>query len=119
PTGGGKSLAFMLPAFSRSYGLTVVFLPLVILQLNIRERCKELNVPCEIWSISTKQHHFGIVLTTMETYDQSEDLQAYLSYGAANGNLARIVVDECHYPLITNHKFRSVFQRIGMLVALE
>ncbi|KAF2702610.1 hypothetical protein K504DRAFT_394184 [Pleomassaria siparia CBS 279.74] len=35
PTGSSKSLAFMLPAFSRSYSLTVIFLPLIILQLNI------------------------------------------------------------------------------------
>ncbi|KAF2702603.1 hypothetical protein K504DRAFT_394191, partial [Pleomassaria siparia CBS 279.74] len=48
PTGSSKSLAFMLPAFLRSYGLTIIFLPLIILQLNIQERCKELNVLCEI-----------------------------------------------------------------------
>ncbi|KAF7184889.1 hypothetical protein CNMCM7691_008406 [Aspergillus felis] len=46
PTGGGKSMLFMVPAFAAPGGTTIVVVPLVALQANITRRCQELGISC-------------------------------------------------------------------------
>jgi hypothetical protein len=43
PTGGGKSLLFMLPAWAEQGGTTVVVIPLIALRGDVMQRCKSLG----------------------------------------------------------------------------
>jgi superfamily II DNA helicase RecQ len=118
-TGGGKSLLFMLPAAQPNYGLTIVFLPLVTLRIDLLRRCAELKIPCQVWTRATQDSQRGLLLTTSETLDGSAELQSYIRRNAAQGLIARLVIDECHYPLVTTSRFRPVFKRLGRITSFE
>jgi superfamily II DNA helicase RecQ len=45
PTGGGKSMLFMLPAYIGG-GLTVVVVPLIALRGDLQRRCVQAGVSC-------------------------------------------------------------------------
>ena len=44
PTGAGKSILFILPAFVSVGGVTVVVVPFTTLRYDIRVRCNELKI---------------------------------------------------------------------------
>ncbi|KAH1303883.1 hypothetical protein KXX47_008497, partial [Aspergillus fumigatus] len=44
PTGGGKSMLFMLPAYIEPSGTTVVVIPLIVLRQDFQWRCQQLNI---------------------------------------------------------------------------
>jgi superfamily II DNA helicase RecQ len=47
PTGGGKSMLFMLPAWvAQRGGLTVVVVPLTALRTDLQQRCQAAGIPC-------------------------------------------------------------------------
>jgi superfamily II DNA helicase RecQ len=46
PTGGGKSLLFMLPAVASKSGVTIVIVPIVALRQDMYERASEKGIPC-------------------------------------------------------------------------
>jgi superfamily II DNA helicase RecQ len=45
PTGAGKSMLFMLPAWAEQGSTTVVVVPLIALQGDIHRRCQKLGIP--------------------------------------------------------------------------
>src|SRR5437660_1630968 len=49
PTGGGKSLLFMLPATLPQAGTTIVILPFVALIRDMQERCRVAQISCVEW----------------------------------------------------------------------
>lgn len=48
PTGGGKSLTFMLPARCSPGGVTIVVIPLTALEGDMVRRCKESDIKCAV-----------------------------------------------------------------------
>jgi superfamily II DNA helicase RecQ len=51
PTGGGKSMLFMLPSSVEQDGVTVVVVvPLVALREDIQRQCDELGIKCAAWN---------------------------------------------------------------------
>jgi superfamily II DNA helicase RecQ len=48
PTGSGKSILFMLPAFVQVGGVTIIMVPLKALRADIVMRCGELNIRCAV-----------------------------------------------------------------------
>mgnify|MGYP001546461296 CR=1 FL=1 len=50
PTGGGKSLTFMLPAFIERKYMTVVVVPLVSLAKDLHRRCEEAGLRTAEWN---------------------------------------------------------------------
>jgi superfamily II DNA helicase RecQ len=48
PTGGGKSLTFMLLARYSPGGVTIVVVPLTALEGDIVRRCKESDIKCAV-----------------------------------------------------------------------
>ncbi|THZ11090.1 hypothetical protein D6C90_10544 [Aureobasidium pullulans] len=48
PTGGGKSLTFMLLARCSPSGVTIVVIPLTALEGDIVRRCKESDIKCAV-----------------------------------------------------------------------
>ncbi len=47
-TGGGKSMSFMLPAYSALKGVTVVIALLVALTQNLQQQCLDLTIDTHI-----------------------------------------------------------------------
>ena len=48
PTGGGKSILFMLPAYVEPSGTTVVVIPLIALRQDFQQQCQQLNISCAV-----------------------------------------------------------------------
>jgi superfamily II DNA helicase RecQ len=66
PTGSGKSMLFMLPAFVQVGGMTIVMVPLKALRADMVVRCGELNIRCAVWNGRHAVDGATIVLVTLE-----------------------------------------------------
>lgn len=118
PTGGGKSLLFMLPAWAEQGGTTVVVVPLIALRGDMKRRCQQLGIPCAAWHGRNPPDAAAIVLVTPESA-VSEGFMTFLNRLRATRQLDRIVIDECHVVLNRSYTFRKQMQRLGTLVAAE
>ena len=49
PTGGGKSLIFMLLAWLENDRTTIVIVPFIALMEDMMERCLDMGLSCQIW----------------------------------------------------------------------
>lgn len=49
PTGGGKSLTFMLAAYCTPDGVTIVIAPLVALEDDMEQRCVRMGIDGQVW----------------------------------------------------------------------
>ena len=66
PTGSGKSVLFMLPAFVQVSGVTIVVVPLKALRADIVVRYCEVNIRCAVWEYGHAVDGASIVLVTPE-----------------------------------------------------
>jgi superfamily II DNA helicase RecQ len=66
PTGGGKSMLFMLPAWVGG-GCTVVVVPLIALRRDLEQRCKRAGISCVEWESRRPPDEASIVLVTPES----------------------------------------------------
>lgn len=62
PTGGGKSMLFIVPAFAAPGGTTIIMVPLVALQANIMRQCQELGISYMAWESRRPPDAASIVL---------------------------------------------------------
>ncbi|KAL8798594.1 MAG: hypothetical protein Q9200_007740 [Gallowayella weberi] len=113
PTGGGKSLLFMLPAFCGSGGVTVV-VPLIALRQDLHRRCQEVGINCREWNRRSPPDDVQIVLVTPESA-RSDEFIRYMNRIRGQERLDRIVIDECHVVLNEQHDFRPRLQELGEL----
>lgn len=113
PTGGGKSLLFMLPAWIAG-GLTVVVVPLVALRSDLQERCTKLGISCVEWQSRRPPDEASIVLVTPEAA-VTGDFRTFLNRQQIFGRLDRIVIDECHILLMPGSSFRTTIKLLGQL----
>jgi superfamily II DNA helicase RecQ len=118
PTGGGKSLLFMLPAFAEQGGTTVVVVPLIALRGDMKRRCQKLGISCVEWESRHPPDAAAVVLVTPESA-VGEAFTTFLNRLQATRQLDRIVIDECHVVLNRQHTFRKQMQQLGRLVAAE
>lgn len=118
PTGGGKSLLFMLPAWICSRGTTVVVVPLLALRGDIHRRCQELQLSSVEWESRRPVDSASIVLVTPESA-LTEDFFAFLNRTKALYRLDRIVIDECHVILNNQKHFRPDLARLGRLTKFQ
>ncbi|KAF2187528.1 P-loop containing nucleoside triphosphate hydrolase protein, partial [Zopfia rhizophila CBS 207.26] len=118
PTGAGKSLLFMLPAWAEQGGTTVVVVPLIALRGDMKQRCKRLGISCAEWEGRRPPDAAAVVLVTPESA-VSEDFMTFLNRLKATRQLDRIVIDECHIVLNRRYTFRKQMQQLGKLVAAE
>jgi hypothetical protein len=96
PTGGGKTLLFLLPAVVESGRFTtVVICPFVALRNDLVQRLWNANVSVQVYSQSVGIGDVDILLVSVEQC-MSEALQNGLAHLHDGGRLGRIVVDECH-----------------------
>jgi superfamily II DNA helicase RecQ len=54
PTGSGKSVLFMLPAFVQVGGVTIVVVPLKALRADMVVRCREANIRARCGNTDTR-----------------------------------------------------------------
>ncbi|KAL6228608.1 hypothetical protein BDW75DRAFT_235768 [Aspergillus navahoensis] len=71
PTGGGKSMLFMLPAYVAPGGCTVVVVPLLSLRADLMQRCRALGISCVSWESRHPPDEAAIVLVTPESQPSS------------------------------------------------
>jgi superfamily II DNA helicase RecQ len=116
PTGGGKSLLFMLPAWVEPAGTTVVVVPLIALRGDLTQRCHALGISCVEWESRRPPDDASIVLVTPESA-LSEDFMTFLNRQRMMQRLDRIVIDECHIVLNQQADFRPEMQQLGRLIS--
>jgi superfamily II DNA helicase RecQ len=123
-TGEGKSLLYMLLSRLPGVGTTVLLVPLVALRQDTVRRCRLLGVAYYEW----RQGGGGDLLPSPGTslviasLDQavgagSTRLQSYLRGLDAGGELAAVVLDECHLVLTAaayREKMRRVYELRGL-----
>jgi superfamily II DNA or RNA helicase len=117
PTGGGKSVVFMAPAWIEKELTTVVIVPFVALIEEMKVRCMERGLSCYIWKSSgtiLPQRMAQVVLVGVEGAVDSGFQQFLVRLEQAH-KLARIVIDECH-TILTQRNFRGVMRRLTATV---
>jgi len=109
PTGGGKTLLFLLPAVvERGRYTTVVICPFVALKKEVECRARERKISIQVYSESAPPGEADIILASVE-HCLSPAFQNCLGQLHGEGRLARIVVDECHLAL-TSISWRPAMQ---------
>lgn len=100
PTGGGKSLLFMLPCILPDAKVTIVILPLVSLRGDLLRRVRELGLDHMVWRPG-EACDARLVFATVEAASTPTFL-AYAHGLAATRSLGRIVIDEAHLTVTTS-----------------
>ncbi|KAJ5863522.1 uncharacterized protein N7529_001349 [Penicillium soppii] len=118
PTGGGKSLLFMLPAWISPRGVTVVVVPLIALRGDLVHRCRQLGIACVEWESRRPADQASIVLVTPESAI-TEDFMTFLNRQRLGHRLDRIVIDECHVVLNDQSQFRPAMAQLGRLIVAQ
>jgi superfamily II DNA helicase RecQ len=65
PTGGGKSLLFMLPSLLLLAHITIVVTPFVALQHDLVQRCQHQGIFCQVW-IQNITANKGLIVVSVE-----------------------------------------------------
>ncbi|KAL4732941.1 P-loop containing nucleoside triphosphate hydrolase protein [Aspergillus similis] len=116
PTGGGKSMLFMLPAYAAPGGCTIVVVPLLSLRADLMTRCQGLGISCVSWESRRPPDEAAIVLVTPES-TENPDFHTFLNRQRLMRRLDRIAIDECHVILNQQKDFRHAMARLGRLVS--
>jgi superfamily II DNA or RNA helicase len=117
PTGGGKSVVFMIPPLYYESEVTVVVLPLVALTHDMVRRAQDINLPTCCWAYNNVDPSSRLVFISVEQAGSD----AFLVWGvklAEDGKLARIAVDECHNAL-TALDYRPCMANLSKLRSLK
>ncbi len=112
PTGGGKSLTFMLPAFCTPDGVTVVVAPLTSLQHDMVDRCVKSGISAYRWESRGAQRAASLVFVTPES-TVSKGFRTFVERMHSQHKMDRVVVDECHTTLQHTKKFRPQMGLLG------
>ena len=124
PTGGGKSIFFMLPAAAENVGLgsptSVVVVPFVALADDLVARAQEFGIDCIRWRLRAeterdeRERDAGLVVVSADVA-VCEEFTGYVESIRTRGLLRRIFFDECH-TTITDVNYRK---RLGLLAKLH
>jgi superfamily II DNA or RNA helicase len=114
PTGTGKSILFMLPAWIEPGGTTILVVPLIALRQDLVQRCKASGIRCAEWTSQRPTDAETIVLVTPESA-VSDEFSSFISRLTYTRQLERVVIDEGHVILNKRNDFRPKLQRLGVL----
>jgi superfamily II DNA helicase RecQ len=112
PTGGGKSLLFMLPAWLEGARTTVVISPFVALANDTEKRCKEARIDCIQWRDGLRRRTKVVVVSAESAV--SPEFMHYMTELYLSHQLDRVVLDECHL-VITAAGFREAMHKLKNL----
>ena len=120
PTGGGKSLLFMLPAAIEKTGATMVIVPFLSLMTDLRERCERHGLTVHEWDPEEPTKYSQITVLIVDKVasatraDGEDGVESFLQLASSlnhSGILKRVVFDECH-TIITQAHFRDIMSRL-------
>jgi superfamily II DNA helicase RecQ len=124
PTGGGKSIFFMLPAAAENVGLgsptSIVIVPFIALADDLVARAQEFGIDCIRWRSQAeterdeRERDAGLVVVSADVA-VCEEFTSYVESIRIRGLLRRIFFDECH-TIITDVNYRK---RLGELAKLH
>lgn len=112
PTGGGKTVTYLLPIYLEKELTTVIILPYVVLVEQVEQLCIDHEISCQVWR--GKGHSSGksqAIIAAVE-HGVSTEFQTLLTVLESTNRLARIVLDECH-TRFTHSGFREDIRRLG------
>lgn len=118
PTGGGKSMSFMLPAYCSQQGRTIVIVPLVALQEDMHSECIKHGIEASIWDSKTGVHQGSRVILVVSESVFTAAFQHFIQRLQNQFAIDRVVVDECHTMLDGTDIFRPKLREIGQEIAL-
>jgi superfamily II DNA helicase RecQ len=105
-TGVGKSMSFLLPAYTTISGTTIVIVPLKALQEDLVLRCSNHNLIAKIWDECDNYCNENIFFITPESASKPKFLD-FLNLLKSQHQLDRIYIDECHLLLANSNTFRK------------
>ena len=110
PTGGGKTLVYLLPTLLEKGRTTVVVIPMIAVMQDLIDRCNKSNISVAEWSSAstTMSTTASLLLVSVEQATESS-FHNHLHALHDSRRLSRIVLDECHTPL-TQGSFRLCMQ---------
>ena len=115
PTGGGKTLVYLLPIFIERDMTTVVVVPFVALVDQVEEQCQKAGLSCQVWEKEgLRSEKTQVIIVGVENAILPEFHNVLIRLESTN-QLARIVIDECH-TLVSQREFRGIMRRLGGLV---
>ena len=113
PTGGGKSLLFMLPATLHDANTTIVIIPFIALMKILLSKCQDAGIGCIEWKENRQQGKASLVLVAAELASK----KTFLDYACnlqLRGQLDRIFIDECHL-IVTAAEYRELLPQLREL----
>jgi superfamily II DNA helicase RecQ len=106
PTGGGKSLIFMVPAMLSGSGVTIVVAPYAELKRQLVTRCTDAGLDCKHWP-EARDSWPRVVLVSAEAASSDDFLQ-----WAAD---LRVRIDECHLTFTAADEYRRKLRGLVLL----
>lgn len=117
PTGGGKSLIFIVPAMLTGAGVTVVVSPYAELKKQIVARCTDASIDCGYWP-KARDSWPRITIISAEAAG-SDDFLQWAADLSVRGRLDRVVIDECHLLLTAATTYRTKLRDLVLLQNLS
>jgi superfamily II DNA helicase RecQ len=105
-TGVGKSMSFMLPAYTTLSGTSIVVVPLKALQHDLVSRCSKQCIIARIWNEDECYNDANLVFVTPESASSPKFLD-FINSLLIQHQLDRIFIDECHLLLSNSNTFRK------------
>ena len=108
PTGGGKSLLFMVPAVRGvNGGVSIVVIPFVALSDDLIARARSFGIDCVRWRLAEEEGREAgslvrVASLVVVSADQasSQEFSCYVDALRSRRLLRRIFIDECHTIII-------------------
>jgi hypothetical protein len=108
PTGGGKTLSFMVAAKMKRAGVTVIVTPLIALGEDLVRRFKEVGLDTILYSRHCKRRAKVVVVVTEKA--GHDEFAEFMRDIQLEGCLDRVVYDEAH-KLISDQSYRPYISR--------
>lgn len=118
-TGGGKSLLFMLPAAASKGGVTIVVVPKVALQTNMKKRCRDAGIKSAVWSDNRAPPYDAKIVFVVAESAITQGFTDFINAKKGSHQLERIVIDECHSILQSNEKWRPKMLQLRELAGRD
>ena len=112
PTGIGKTMAYLVPAYLERGFITAVFVPYTALRDEILGTCRRMGIAAsELTSTSFPQTSVVVGVPELSTGDA---FVSWVKKMADSGTLRRVVFDECHH-LVMDVEWRNSWNALAIL----
>ncbi|PON19994.1 hypothetical protein TGAM01_v211133 [Trichoderma gamsii] len=116
PTGGGKSLTFMVPAMLAGAGVTIVVAPYAELKRQLVTRCLDAGIDCKHWPQARDSWPWVVIVSAEAA--TGDDFMQWAADLSVRGRLDRVVIDECHLTFTAAYEYRKKLQGLVRLRSL-